>query len=561
MDAKRLAEIETQLKANLYELKTKRCETSLAYFTKEAWNIIEPETKLVWNWHLDTICAYLEAAHARRITRLIINVPPGSLKSILVSVMFPAWVWAKSPDRRILGISNIQDLSIRDSARTKRIVTDDWYQKQWPVKLRADQAAKTNYETDKGGFRLSLGITGNITGKRGDILLIDDPHDATTAQSDVQRQAVIDAYDTKLSSRVNSQTDSVIILIMQRLHHLDLTGHLLTKTKTNWTHVCIPMEYEKELTYDPIKHLSEVINEHQRHGKSISTKYTSSDPEKAKAQQVDTQSIGTTKIRPAFMTKEEALKLKDPRKEGDLLFPQLFPADAVERMKEDYGEYAAAGQLQQRPSVKGGGILKQHWWRVWDKDVPLPVVDHVWLSWDTAYSEKDLASNSYSAYTMWGLFWNPDQNRDCMILLEVWYDQVDYPTLRKKAKSLEADKDRKPDCHLIEKKASGQSLIQDLRQGSIPLRAYSPDKDKITRAYTVQAMLESGQVYIPDRKWAHNFTYLLSTFPTGVPESNDLTDTFTQACIYVKNHWYVQNSHDDDDYDKPKKYKRQSAYG
>jgi len=433
--------------------------------------------------------------------------------------MFPAWVWTQHPDRRVLGISNIQDLSIRDSARTKRIVTDDWYQAQWPIQLRADQTAKTNYETNKGGFRLSLGITGNITGKRGDILLIDDPHDATTAQSDVQRQAVIDAYDTKLSSRVNSQTESVIILIMQRLHHLDLAGHLLTKAKTNWVHVCIPMEYEKELTYNPVKALT------------------------------------------PFLSPDQAKALRDPRKEGDLLFPQLFPAESVERMKEDYGEYASAGQLQQRPSVKGGGILKQHWWRVWDNTIPLPPVEHVWLSWDTAYSEKDLASNSYSAYSMWGLFWNPDQNRDCMMLLEVWYDQVDYPTLRAKAKGLEKDKERKPDCHLIEKKASGQSLIQDLRQGSIPLRAYSPDKDKITRAYTVQAMLESGQIYIPDRKWAHNFTYLLSTFPTGVPESNDLTDTFTQACIYVKNHWYVTNANDDDDWEKQKTYKRQSAYG
>jgi len=303
------------------------------------------------------------------------------------------------------------------------------------------------------------------------------------------------------------------------------------------------MEYEKELTYDPVRDLA---------GDGLKL-------EIRKPGSYERQLV--TDRRPAFLSEEEALKLKDPRKEGDLLFPQLFPADAVERMKEDYGEYAAAGQLQQRPSVKGGGILKQHWWRVWDKETPLPEVEHVWLSWDTAYSEKDLASNSYSAYSMWGLFWNKDQSRHCMMLLEVWYDQVDYPTLRAKAKGLEKDKDRKPDCHLIEKKASGQSLIQDLRQGNIPLRAYCPDKDKITRAYTVQAMLESGQVYIPDRKWAHNFTYLLSTFPTGVPESNDLTDTFTQACIYVKNHWYVQNSHDDDDYDKPKKYKRQSAYG
>ena len=506
-----LARIEEELVSSIELLKTKRCEQSLAYFTREAWHIIEPETELLWNWHLDVICAYLEAAFRRKIIRLIINVPPGSLKSILVSVMLPAWIWIHDPSQRFLGIANIQDLSIRDATRTKRIITDDWFQKQWPITLQADQNAKTNYETSKGGFRQSLGITGNITGKRGDMLFIDDPHDATTAQSDVQRQTVLDTYDTKISSRINNQQTSVIILIMQRLHHLDLTGHLLSKTKTKWTHVCIPMEYEKELAYDS----------------------------------------GFDIQRP---------DLADPRNvEDELLFPALFSAKAVERLKEDLGSYGAAGQLQQRPSVKGGGRGTEHGVRDWPNDVPFPEVQHVWFSWDTAYSEKDLETNSYSAYTQWGLFWNPDQQRDCLILLSVWFDQVDYPDLRRKAQEIE--KDKEPDCHLIEKKASGQSLIQDLRRAGVHVRTYNPDKDKVTRAFSIQAMLESGQIYVPDRKWAQHFTHLVSTFPTGIPESNDLTDTFTQACLYIRNLWYVTHPEDEEEDQLEDKHVRRSAYG
>jgi len=507
----RLAEIEAKLQEHVSLLNTAQCKKSLAQFTKEAWHIIEPETKLLWNWHMDTICGYLEAAYERKITRLIINVPPGSLKSILVSVMFPAWVWIQDPSQKFLGVSNIQDLAIRDATKTKRIITDEWYQKQWPLALQADQSAKTNYENQKTGFRISLGMTGNITGKRGDIVLIDDPHDAESAQSDVKRTGDIRTYDGKLSTRVNHQATSVFIVIMQRLHHMDLTGHLLSKTKRKWVHICIPMEYEAELTYDA--------------GKDIG--------------------------RP---------ELNDPRtEEGELLFPALFPADSVESLKEDLGEYGTAGQLQQRPSVKGGGILKQHWFRIWPDDVQFPICDHIWVSWDTAYSEKDLENNSYSACTQWGLFWNPDQQRDCLILLDVWYDQVDYPTLRNMAKRI--DDVKQPDCHLIEKKASGQSLIQDLRQARIRVKAYNPDKDKVTRAYSIQAMLESGQVYVPDRKWARHFTYLASTFPTGVSESNDLVDTFTQACLYVKNRWYVTHPKDDENEPVQKKAKARRAYG
>lgn len=514
-EVERMKQVEEKLKAEIELLKKKEAEVSLAEFTKQAWHLIEPETKLMWNWHVNVMCAYLEAtvpdSHNEnpKITRLIINVPPGSLKSIIVSVMFPAWLWARYPSKRVLGIANIQDLAIRDSRKTKIIIMSDWFQERWSLELMADQSAKTNYENSKSGFRGSLGLTGNITGKRGDYLLIDDPHDATTVNSELQRNTVIDVYDSKISTRVNSQEGSVIIIIMQRLHHQDLTGHLLNKIKTKWTHVVIPMHYDASFTYN------------------------------------STRDLG----RP---------ELEDPRKDGELMFPKIFSRDVVEKLYEDMGEFVAMGQLEQRPSPKSGGILRSNWFRVLPDDAPLPTVDHVFCSWDTAYSERDMMNNSYSACTTWGVFWNEAQQRDCVLLLDVWFDRVDYPDLRKKAGLL--DNDKMPDIHLIEKKASGLALVQDLRRSGLLVRTYTPTTDKVSRAYAIQPMLESGQIWIPDRKWAHYFAYLMGTFPSGPVESEDLADTFTQAALYIRNGYYVTHP-DDIEVEADNNTVRISAYG
>lgn len=496
-----------ELEETVRLLEKKRCEQSFAHFVKASWSLVEPETDLLWNWHVDTICEYLQATYDRRILRLIINVPPGSLKSILVSVMFPAWVWAKDPAERFLGITNEEGLATRDAVRSKNIVMSEWYQKNWPIELKRDVNQKTLYENEDTGFRQAIGITANITGKRGTFQLIDDPHDATGAQSELKRQAVIDTYDQKLSTRLNNQETDRIILIMQRLHHLDLTGHMLKKKNTKWVHLVIPMEYDAAVTFDPVKDLG--------------------DPRYA--------------------------RLADPRKkQGELFFKELFSEHTVKVLKEDMGEFVSAGQLQQQPSPKGGGILKSKWFKVWPdykkvslpnnkvlkKKNPFPLCSHIFFSYDTAYSEEGLKDNSFSAISQWGVFFNVATQRDNILLLSTWAGQVDYPVLRRKA--MHNEKKYKPDCHLIEKKASGQSLVQDLREARIPFRTYNPDRDKVARAYSVQSMLERGMVWIPDRKWAHKFVGYLATFPTGEPISNDYTDTFTQAMIYLRSGSYIE---------------------
>lgn len=493
------------------ERQKRLCELSLAAFAKSAWHIIEPGTKLAWNWHLDTICGYLEAFHTGAINRrLIINIPPGTLKSILVSVMYPAWVWVSSPDKRFLTITNEQGLAIRDALRMKQIITSDWFQDKWPLTLQADQNEKTLYSNEKRGFRQSQGITASNTGKRGDYLIIDDPIDAKHAFSDVIRTSVNDTWDQSLSSRLNDPVESGVLLIMQRLHTSDLAGHLQKKVKTKWTVLSIPMRYEDGPSFD----------------------------------------AGIDIGKP---------ELNDPRtKKGELLFPGRFTSKSVESLEEDLGEYGSAGQLQQRPVPSGGGILKSHWWRMWPDDKPLPVCEHVFLSYDTAFSERDMKSSAFSAMTRWGVFWHEQRQRYCLICLGRWFDRIGYDELRKQAKDW--DKQFEPDAHLIEKKATGISLIQDLRR-ALPskIRSYSPGRgeDKISRAHSVSPMFEAGLIYIANKKWATNnegtgLIDYVASFPNGAPPSADLTDTVTQGCIYLRSgHWVSHPDDDDKEENKP----------
>lgn len=499
--------------AALIEISRLECEESLAEFTKQSWHIIEPGTELKWNWHLDVLCVYLEHYFLRinGINRFIANVPPGTMKSIALSVMGPAWLWTMQPHRRFINFSAEIGLSTRDAMRMRAIIDSDWYKSRWGHKFTIDasQREKQHFANSAKGFRMSLGMGGTITGKRGNDLLIDDALDAKKSFSDIECQNVNDTYDQAVSSRLNDLNVDGIALIMQRLRTNDLTGHLQAKKKTNWLTLRIPMEYEGFDAYDPVADLG---------------------PEYA--------------------------HLKDPRTEaGELMFPARFNRQAVEALKEDLGEYGTAGQLQQRPTPLGGGIIKSEYWRKWPDDRPLPHCLQIFSSLDTAFSEKDHKDSAFSARTTWGIFEDEHTGKHAMILLEGWWERVGYPELRKASKA--HHKKFGLDLHLIEKKASGISLIQDFRRMRIPVRGFKPGKfDKIARANLATPMFEQGLIFYPNREWARKIVEHVATFPNGATESMDITDTVSQAVIYVKNrHWLLppdeqdQQQQYDEEYD------------
>ena len=235
-------------------------ERSLHEFIKQMWDSIEPGA-FKDNWHIGIICEHLQAVTQGEIQRLIINIPPRCMKSISVSCGWPAWTWAQrgdapleaGPGTRFLYAAHSLALSVRDSVKTRRIIESPLYQ-QWygdRITLEDDQNTKIRFDNKQKGYRLATSVGGSLTGDGGDILVMDDPLNATDAQSEVVREACNDWWDTSMSTRLNDESTGAIVVIMQRLHENDFTGYLLDKIDEEWRSKigniwCLPMRYEPD---------------------------------------------------------------------------------------------------------------------------------------------------------------------------------------------------------------------------------------------------------------------------------------------------------------------------
>ena len=467
-------------------------------FTKASWSSIEPGVEFQNNWHIDAISEHLQAVVDGDIKRLIINVPPRHMKSISVAVVLPAWTWTRQPEKKFLYASYASSLSIRDSVKCRRLLDSRWYKSHFgdSFQLTSDQNQKQRFENDKTGARIATSVDGALTGEGGDIIVVDDPHNVRESESATVRESVLDWWDQAMQTRLNDPKTGAFIIIMQRVHEKDLTGHILANQYNEWDHLCLPARYEV--------------------GHPTPTNST----------------LGFT----------------DPRtREGDLLWEERIDKKTLDNIEKSLGSYASAGQLQQRPMPKGGGILKAEWWGAWDKP-ELPDIEYVLQSWDTAFSTKE--KTSYSARTTWGVFRKNGQVN--AIVLDMWYDRVTYPELRKIAQ--ESYYDYEPDAVLIEKKASGQSLLQDLRMAGVPVIEYMPDRDKEARAHASSALLEDGRIWYPsDKKWCKDLIDICAAFPAT--ENDDIVDTCTQAWLRLRKGWFVTHSHDDieDDFEERKR--------
>jgi hypothetical protein len=217
---------------------------SLREFVRQAWHVVEPATVFVSGWHIDAIVEHLEAVSRGEIPNLLINVPPRHMKSLLVSVFWPAWEWTRWPERRWLYSSYAATLSIRYSVNCRRLIESPWYQARWGhvFRLTGDQNAKTRFDNNRSGYRLSTSVGGSATGEGGDRIVCDDPHKVDEVESDAVRKGTIGWYDVVMSTRLNDPKTSAMEVVMQRCHQQDLSGHLLEKC--NWEHRCLPAEYE-----------------------------------------------------------------------------------------------------------------------------------------------------------------------------------------------------------------------------------------------------------------------------------------------------------------------------
>jgi len=479
---------------------------SLYEYVKMIWPTVEPGYEYIDNWHIQAICEHLQAVSEGEIRRLIINIPPRHMKSLLASVAWPTWDWINSPHRKFLFASYAGNLSIRDSIKCRRLIKSPWYIKHYFNRFRilSDQDNKQKFENDKLGYRLSTSVDGQLTGEGGDIIVIDDPHNVKEAESEAVRQTVLDWWDQAMPTRLNDPKKGAFVIIMQRVHEADLIGHILSK-EDGWDHLCLPARYEHSPIH-PVK-----------------------------------SSIG----------------FADPRtKEGELLWPDRFGEREIRNLEQSLGSYGASAQLQQRPAPAEGGLIKEKYFKLWPEDTPIPRFDFVIQSYDTAFTNKTW--NDPTACTTWGVFTPTKADGTpafpCAILCDAWSDHLEYPDLRRRAKEEfetvygEGTAARRPDIILIEEKGSGQALVADLQRAQLPIRKYNPfGSDKTARVHQIMPILELGRVYLPaskdpakkgkPRDWCMPFLNQCLLFPNG--KHDDYVDTLTQALILLRDMRFI----------------------
>lgn len=448
--------------ADLLNIERELCKRSLAAFAQRAWRVLEPAAELKWGWALDAICEHLEAVTRGEITRLLMNVPPGSMKSLLTGVIWPAWEWGPRnlPEMRYVGTAHEEQLAIRDSRRCRDLIKSEWFQKLWPLPLASDLDGKREFGNVKKGIRQARSFT-SMTGVRGDRIILDDPLSAYDANSQAKLEAARIAFTETLPTRVNSEK-SAIVVIMQRLHEKDVSGVILDMGLP-YVHLSIPMRYEPD-----------------------------------------------RKCR-------TAIGWEDPRTvEGELMFPERFGEDQVRELEKTLGSYGTAGQLQQRPAPRGGGIINTDWFNYWSSFAP--ALEFRFITADTA--QKTAEQNDYSVLQCWGRTITGKA-----ILLDQLRGKWEAPELLVQARAFwlkhlnhQAPSQQKAALRgmYVEDKVSGTGLIQTLRREGIPMLPTQRNRDKISRAYDAAPFIESGNVLLPqDVPWLSDFLAECSSFPAG----------------------------------------------
>jgi predicted phage terminase large subunit-like protein len=454
-------------KGDLYKA---ACRRYLRFFIKEAFPIVNPGAEFLDNWHIDLISEYLESITKCEIKRLIINIPPRSLKSICISVCWPAWLLGTDPTRRIICASYSQNLSNKLSLDCRHLMRSNWFSNIFPdTTIAGDQNQKNKFLTKHRGFRLATSVGGTITGEGGNFLILDDPHNAIDVNSSKKRENAICWFQQSFSSRLDNKKTGVIIIIMQRLHIGDLTGFLLEKQPTNWHLLNIPAISADDIYYE--------IN---------GFKY--------------------------FFKKNHFLH---PAREG---------VAEIHRAKNELGSSAFAAQYLQNPIAEDGGMVKKSWLKYYTHTLAIDDYDHIMQSWDTAIKSGD--RNSYSVCTTWGKL------NDQFYLLDVFRERVEYPALKNRVTN--GALLWQPDLILIEDKASGQSLLQDLKREhpAFSLVAVKTKSDKITRFARVTPLFESGQVILSkNANWLIEYEQELLSFPGS--KHNDQVDSTSQYLQHI----------------------------
>ncbi len=473
-------------------------------FMLQAWHVIEPATEFIDGRHLHAICEHLEAVTAGEISELVINMPPRHCKSILCSVMWPAWEWTRNPSRRYIVASYAKSLALRDSRKCRRIIESVWYQRNfgrpdtWKpgdpinhVELTGDANAQERYENTATGYRLATSVGGTGTGEGGDRVISDDAHKVGDVESEVKLQRVARWYFEEMSTRGDSSA-SAHVIVGQRVHSQDLTGHVLSRG-SSLVLLKLPAMFEAPPG-------------------SSSTDDDDDTPE--------------LQAEPVLELEGPAVEIrfKDWRtEEGELLWPERFDRAWMDKLIKKLGAHAVAGQLQQRPSVRGGAVWLRKWFRFWSPETLPKTFDETGISVDLSFGSTNSGA-SMCCFQHWGRV-----GADHYLLDQV-LERMSYPQMKMRFKAFCAT--HPAEQKWVENKAAALPLEQDLKRIVSGIILHEPRKlgSKIVRALRVSPIIQAGNVYIPRPDlypWAKTYLDTCELFPNAAHD--DEVDATSQA--------------------------------
>lgn len=455
-------------------------------YVPQAWRVLEPNTKFLNNWHIRLICEYLEAVKNGDIKRLIVNIPPRFMKSVLITVMWPSWLWINDPSLRFIFGSYSLSLSLKHSLDRRNLIQSQWYQSNWGdrVTLSDDQNQKSEFQNTKTGYMFATSVGGTVTGRGAKVIILDDPLNPEEAFSDTMRDTCNRWIDQTLSTRLDDKKNGAIVLVMHRLHEKDATGHLLNKVNDtgdpDWTVLSLPAVAPKTtvLTY-PMS------------------------------------------------------KIEQVREVDDVLWPERETLEMLQVQQRAMGSYAYAGQYQQEPAPLGGGLIKEAWWRFYDPAMfDLQKIEQWIQSWDLNVVETK--KGSFMVGQVWGRVGAQ------IFLIDQIRKRVDFPDAVKAIMAMSL-KWPLTGAKLIENKANGPAVISTLSSKIGGIIAMDPKTGKETRTAGISYLIEAGNVYIPNQEqvsWVREFLAECSKFPNY--GTDDQVDTMTQALDYLS--FFVLNS-------------------
>lgn len=322
----------------------KKSKVTFHEFIEKVFKTINPDDEFKDNWHIRYLAKVLESTRLGETEkrRMIVNLPPRALKSIIISVAWPAWILGQNPSKKIIAVSYSQHLANKLSSDCRVVMQSDWYKAMFPkTRIERGNNAKSKFVTTEQGFRFATSVLGTLTGEGSDFVVIDDPMTPLQASSHGKREGVTDWFDQTLLSRLNDKKKGVIMLVMQRLHQKDLTGHLLNKG--NWDKIVMPAIAPANKTYE----ISDFIHH---------------------------------------------------RKEKEALHPERESLEDLEKLKNEMGSRAFNAQYQQDPMASTSQLMNSKWLRRYNTNAE-PPSGYIYQSWDCAFKVTD--ESDYSVCTTW----------------------------------------------------------------------------------------------------------------------------------------------------------------